>query len=153
LTPEEFEAPIPDEKIIATLRALHIDTVLTRTGGLDTEHDWESMLSVHEQQLISFARILLASPRFAVLDLGNMALNAETIARMLKMLSTANISYLIMGRQGQQDADAWLDCYDAVLEVKPGGGWEWQAARGGVTPGDGGATSTPGRFPPAPDSA
>jgi len=123
------ENEIPDEEIIETLRSLKIETVLTRAGGLDAEQDWDSILSSNEQQLISFARILLASPRFAFLDFSNTSLDQEKAGQLLKMLSDKNITYLTLGQQGQQLGDEWISNYDAVLDLKSDGAWEWQEVR------------------------
>jgi len=41
---------------------------VTRAGGLDVEKDWDNILSLGEQQFLAFARLLLAAPRFVLLD-------------------------------------------------------------------------------------
>ncbi|MBS1212790.1 MAG: transporter ATP-binding protein/permease, partial [Proteobacteria bacterium] len=59
LFPSGRLASVGDEAIIETLGSLGIQSVVVQAGGLDVEHDWDAVLSVNEQQLISFARILL----------------------------------------------------------------------------------------------
>jgi len=127
LIPGWRETPIHDEKIIETLRSLGIEKVLIRAGGLDAEQDWDSILSIAEQQLISFARILLASPRFAFLERPGTDLDPEKTRQMLKMLSDRNITYITVGRPGQRGYDERLDSYDAILELEPEGRWDWKA--------------------------
>lgn len=126
LIPDERDTAIPDETMIETLRSLGLENILARVGSLDTEHDWDSTLSVHEQQLISFARILLASPRFALLENPSTDLDPGKTREILKMLSDRNITYMTLGRQGQRGRDERVESYDAVLELKPGGEWEWK---------------------------
>jgi len=119
---------VDDEKILATLRSLGIESVLTRSGGLDKEQDWDTLLSFNEQYLLSFARILLASPPFTVINLPSADMNPERMRLMLAQLSEAGISYLVMGRPGQQTADEQRQNYDAVLEIDLDGSWAWQSA-------------------------
>ena len=42
-------------------------TAVQRVGGLDVDRDWDDLLSLEEQRLLSLARMLLGRPRFAVL--------------------------------------------------------------------------------------
>jgi len=128
LSPAPPETPADDDAIVAVLASLGIDGVLARVGGLDVERDWETVLSIHEQQSISLARILIAKPRFAVLDLRSADLPPDTTAAMLNTLAQAGIGYLTMGRDGREDVANRIDCYDSFLEIKTGGTWTWQEA-------------------------
>ena len=120
------ETPVPDEKLIDTLGSLGIEKVLIRAGGLDAEQDWDSILSIDEQHLISFARILLASPRFAFLDCPSTDLDPEKTRQMLKMLSDRAITYLTVSRYGKRGFDDRIESYDAVLELETEGKWKWR---------------------------
>lgn len=117
---------ISDETIAETLCSLDGEAILNRAGGLHKEQDWDSTLSVQEQQLVSFARILLASPQFAVIDLPSTDLNREKMRRMLSQLSEAQISYLVIGRPGQQNAEDQALNYDALLDIDLDGGWTFK---------------------------
>jgi putative ATP-binding cassette transporter len=125
LIPDRAETAIPDETIRKTLRSLGIENVLSRAGGLDAEQDWDDLLSLAEQQSISFARILLIAPRFAFLDRPSTHLDPQEIRQLLKMLSDRNITYLVIGRPGKQEGADWSESYDAILELNPGGRWKW----------------------------
>ncbi len=59
---------ISDESILGLLRELKLDPVLARAGGLDTEQDWESLLSLGEQQLLAFGTFCWRNPgsRFSI---------------------------------------------------------------------------------------
>jgi putative ATP-binding cassette transporter len=114
------EREAPDEEIVAVLRALDLEPVLARVGGLDVERDWDDVLSLGEQQLLAVARVRLAAPAFAVLQGLATTLSPELVARSLELLSDASITYLALG-----NADGSPDAYDAVLEparAAPGGG-------------------------------
>jgi putative ATP-binding cassette transporter len=62
------EQVMTDDEITAALREAGLDSVPARAGGLDSEHDWPTMLSVAEQQLPALTRLALAQPAFAMLD-------------------------------------------------------------------------------------
>lgn len=125
LIPAGAEAVIGEEQIAATLGTLGIADIVARAGGLDAEHDWDNLLSLHEQRFVSFARILLAAPRFAVLYYPIKDLDSETAFRMLQMLADNGITCLTMGRLGHREGDDRIESYDAVLELKSNGRWEW----------------------------
>src|SRR5689334_22003202 len=59
---------VPDVRIIAVLKEVGFGPALERVGGLDVEREWSKILSLGEQQLLGFARVLLAQPRVAFLD-------------------------------------------------------------------------------------
>jgi putative ATP-binding cassette transporter len=111
---------ISEAQILTLLRKLNIEQVLGRAGGLDEERDWETLLSLREQQLLSLAHILLAAPRFAFLDRLGTALGSDQIRQILAMLSESSISYIVNEKAGDS-----LDLYDAVLDCASDGGWTW----------------------------
>src|SRR6059036_693383 len=130
LLPTGREGAIGDEQIATLLRGLDLEAVLERMGGLDVERDWDDVLSLGEQQLLSVARVILAAPRFAFLERPRTALGPEEADRILSLLRERSITYLTLG-----DGGDGLDDYDAVLELAGDGGWTWkpvQAGREGV---------------------
>ena len=100
--------------------------MLERTGGLDVERDWDDVLSLGEQQLLSVARVILAAPRFAFLERPRRALGSEEGDRILSLLWERSITYLTLG-----DGSDGLDDYDAVLELAGDGGWTWKSVEAG----------------------
>jgi putative ATP-binding cassette transporter len=120
------ESVIGDEQIATLLHVLGLEPVLERTGGLDVERDWDDVLSLGEQQLLSVARVILAAPRFAFLERPRRALGSEEADRILGLLSERSITYLTLG-----DGSDGLDDYDAVLELAGDGGWTWKAVEAG----------------------
>jgi vitamin B12/bleomycin/antimicrobial peptide transport system ATP-binding/permease protein len=116
---------VSDERILALLRELGLDQLLSMAGGMDVEQDWSTLLSLREQQLLGFADILLNAPRFAFLDRLGGALNPIEIERLLRMLSESSIAYVNNG-----EADEPHDLYDAVLECGENGAWTWTPSRG-----------------------
>jgi putative ATP-binding cassette transporter len=119
------EGDIADEQIVGLLRELHLEPVLARAGGLDREQDWETLLSLREQQLLAFLHLLLAAPRFAFLDRVSTALPPDQVQKILHMLSDHAITYI--NNNGQSDDP--LDLYDAVLDIEEDGSWTWKASK------------------------
>lgn len=114
------EHVVRDEEIQDTLRALGLETMLQRVGGLDLEGDWGNVLSLGEQQLLAVAHVVLSAPTFALLQSPATTLAPEQLDQTLRTLSDASITYITFG-----GADGSLDAYDAMLELHAGGAWGW----------------------------
>jgi putative ATP-binding cassette transporter len=111
--------PVTDERILDVLRRLHLEALVERLGGLDAEHDWRTTLSLGEQQLIAFARLLLAEPDFAFLDHAASALSESRRAEVYRLLAGTRTSYLSVGDR----QPSLLDCHDTLPELRPDGSW------------------------------
>jgi vitamin B12/bleomycin/antimicrobial peptide transport system ATP-binding/permease protein len=82
------------------------------------------LLSLGEQQLVAFARMLLAAPQFAFLDRPTTILGPERVARLLALLEQDAITYVTIGEgYGLQPH------HDAMLVVALDGTWSWTTAR------------------------
>jgi putative ATP-binding cassette transporter len=114
-----------DDRILEVLHELDLDGVMAQAGGLDGEHDWQSRLSLQDQQLVAFARILLVAPSFVFLDRVGSSLGSRLTARVLGMLSERSIGYIVSG-----DAEPG-DRYDAVLDCMEDASWNWTGREGG----------------------
>lgn len=57
-----------DALLLDILRAVKLDTLAARMGGLDVESDWSKVLSLGEQQRLAFARVLYNKPSVVFLD-------------------------------------------------------------------------------------
>jgi putative ATP-binding cassette transporter len=131
------ERVTPDDRLLSTIEEFGLGAVLHRAGGLDAELDWSAELSLDEQQLVSFARLVLAGPRFAVLDRPASAAGPAHVGRALQRLSAGSISYVTLGEAAKVVAE-----YDTVLELEAGGGWSWKPVGLGPHP-----VATPTREP------
>ena len=109
---------ITNDRLLGLLRELDLEHVLAQAGGLDTERDWQALLSLRDQQMLAFIRILLAAPRFAFLDRVGTALGSDQVQKILHMLSECSITYISIG-----EASGPVDLYNAVLECADDGGW------------------------------
>lgn len=115
------EQLITDDQITSALHNAGLDSVLARAGGLNSEHDWSTMLSLGEQQLLAFTRLTLARPSFAMLDRVNSSLNAAQLRQALRILDENSITYIAFA----EDAES-VAFYDAVLEIDADGTWSWR---------------------------
>jgi vitamin B12/bleomycin/antimicrobial peptide transport system ATP-binding/permease protein len=68
LTHPGRQGELADERIVSGLQELNLDHLLNRAGGMDVEQNWETLISLREQQLFAFLRVLLAAPQFVFAD-------------------------------------------------------------------------------------
>lgn len=86
---------IPDDELLRVLEQVNLPEIAEQFGGLDAELDWAKVLSVGELQRMAFARVLLAAPRYAILDEATSAMdigNEEGLYKQLAASSTTLIS-------------------------------------------------------------
>lgn len=117
------EERIPEDRVRETLHLLRLDSLVERVGGLDVERAWGEMLSVIEQQAVIFARLLLAAPPFALIDIPMTPLRQERVSALLKLVSDRGIGYVVIGSPIGTRGD-----FDAILELAEDGGWTWTTA-------------------------
>jgi len=108
-----------DSEIMEVLEKLGLSDVVTHANGLDTNQDWDDLLSIGEQHLLSVSRIFLAKPAFVFLDRPGSALAKNQIASILDMLKEQGTGVVILSKNGESRLR-----YDAVLEIMPNGAWE-----------------------------
>lgn len=121
------EHAVADPRILRRLRELNLEPALVRAGGLDREQNWDTLLSLSEQQRLAFLHLLFVKPRFVVLDRPDTILSHDQVNLMLQVLSDNSISYLTIGEAGES-----LDWYDAVLEIADDGAWKWKMINAGT---------------------
>jgi len=112
------EKQVTDEQILEILHSLKLESVLKRIGGLDNERKWGDLLSLSEQQLLAFARVLIAAPSFAFLDQPSRALSDAQVHALLRRLRERGITYLTLG----EDDD--ITYYDELLDIAEDGSWK-----------------------------
>lgn len=115
------EQAISDARIAEVLRSLGVEGVLARSGGLDVEHDWDDRLSLGEQQLLTLARVVLAAPRFVVLDRPATLLAHDVVERALTVCTGAAITVVTFAHDA-----ALATGNEARLELAEGGRWTWR---------------------------
>jgi putative ATP-binding cassette transporter len=107
-----------DREIMAVLEKLELDAAVKRVGGLDADVHSPSALSQSEQRLLIFARVLLAPPRFVLLDRIGMVLNQHQLSNVYRLLRDTSISALSIGTSHTLES-----FHDRVLVIRGEGRW------------------------------
>ena len=114
-----MESVTKDYEIMKVLMDLELQEVVTRAGGLGVDQDWDDLLSIGEQHLISVSRIFLAKPAFVFLDRPGSSLPKNLISKILDLLTEQNIGVVILSKNGESRLR-----YDGHLEINADGAWE-----------------------------
>ena len=88
-----------DDDLVKVLNKVRLDSLLSRGFSLDSVCDWSSTLSLGEQQRLSFARLLLAKPRLAILDECTSALDLENEGYLYRKIQEASITCISVGHR------------------------------------------------------
>jgi len=115
-----------DGRVRAAIRAVGLDDVVQRAGGLDVQLK-SDFLSPEERQLVELCRLLLAAPRFAVLTHLEAGIGAARAADVLAALAAGGTGYVVLGDEGLGP-----EHFDAVVEIAPDGTWSHTVTRKGA---------------------
>jgi vitamin B12/bleomycin/antimicrobial peptide transport system ATP-binding/permease protein len=110
---------VADDAVWTALRVVDAADAVERVGGLDVERDWSDVLSVEEQRRVGLARLLIISPRFAVLAHLGEALGREAAVRFLDALVKRG-----MGCVAIADGVLHREDFDSVVEINADGTWK-----------------------------
>lgn len=125
----EVEAPIlaafdtPESLIRQVLHEIGLSDLMEGIEDSDAIHDWQSELSLAEQQLIVIARVLLAEPIFVLMERLGSILDPEVLKHVIECLERRNITVI----RFEQTQDA-IDGKAARLELGARGQWTWAPA-------------------------
>ena len=114
---------LSDERLLALLQEVHLESLAERVGGLDASHDWEKQLSIGEQQRLAFARVLAREPRIVILDEATSALDSANEAALYERLRASGTTLISIAHR-----PAVLKHHTHVLELKGDGAWALHAA-------------------------
>ncbi len=114
------EQVITDGQITSALNDVGLGSIQERLGGLDTERDWSTVLSLGQQQLLAITRLIFLRPAFALLDRVTESLKPAQLREILRRFNENSITYIAFA----EDAES-AELYDAVLEIDSDGGWTW----------------------------
>jgi putative ATP-binding cassette transporter len=99
LYPATHQAVSSEATLRHVLEQVHLAELPERVGGWDVELDWADILSLREQQLLAFARLLLTQPQYAILDEATSALDVKNEAPLYRMLQATEITYISAGHR------------------------------------------------------
>jgi putative ATP-binding cassette transporter len=118
LYPNPHQA-VEDATLKQALQAVNLADLDERFGGFDATEDWGDVLSLGEQQRLTFARILLNQPAFAILDEATSALDLENEARLYEHLQHTGTTFVSVGHRESLNA-----FHTAVLELAEDHTWQ-----------------------------
>ncbi|MBE7384720.1 MAG: ABC transporter ATP-binding protein/permease [Leptolyngbya sp. SIO1E4] len=95
---------LEDEALREALKQVNLPDLEERFGGFEAEEAWSDVLSLGEQQRLSFARILLHQPTYAILDEATSALDHANEAQLYQHLATTETTYLSVGHRESLEA-------------------------------------------------
>ncbi len=120
-----LETSLADDRLLEILAVVHMAELAKRVGGLDAVHDWGKLLSVGEQQRLSFGRVLVRQPRIVILDEATSALDSSNEASLYGSLRANGTTVVSVAHR-----PAILRHHTHVLRLLVGGAWELHPASG-----------------------
>lgn len=123
LTYPQTSQTISDEELLHYLEMVNLSSLTKRCGGINGQLDWTKVLSVGEQQRLSFARALLAKPRYLLLDESTSALDAKNESRLYSQLGLLDITPISVSHR-----EALLHHHQDVLVILGDSSWKLQSA-------------------------
>ena len=98
------EADIDDQRLRDILEKVNLPHLEESFGSFDAEEEWGDVLSLGEQQRLSFARVLLHQPTYAILDEATSALDQGNEAHLYGHLKASATTYLSVGHRKSLEA-------------------------------------------------
>ena len=120
LYPNRGDINVPDETLIEALKSVHLDNILERLDdGFNTELDWSNILSLGEQQRLSFARVILYKPDLVFLDEATSALDEENEKNLYGVIKNMSCSFVSVGHRS-----TLIKYHDLKLTIEGHGKWK-----------------------------
>ena len=119
----DLDRPATEAHLLDLLVRVNLPDLAQRFGGLDTEMDWEKVLSIGEQQRLACARVLLIQPRFAILDEATSALDTANEGNLYRQLARTSTTLISVGHRS-----TILQYHKQVLELTGDGQWRVHSA-------------------------
>jgi putative ATP-binding cassette transporter len=110
---------LDDNDLQRALKEVNLADLPARSGGLDLELDWASMLSPGEQQRLAFARILVNHPRYVFLDEATAALDIANQERLYHILRSMKLTFISVSH-----SPLLVGYHDRILELTGGAHWK-----------------------------
>jgi putative ATP-binding cassette transporter len=90
---------VEDQHLKQALEHVNLADLDERFGGFDAKQDWADVLSLGEQQRLTFARLLLHKPDYAILDEATSALDLDNEERLYQHLQALGTTFLSVGHR------------------------------------------------------
>ncbi len=112
-----------DAALQAALEKVNLADLADRFGGFDAVEEWGAVLSLGEQQRLTFARILLNQPKFAILDEATSALDLANEAKLYNHLRHTGTTFVSVGHR-----ESLHDYHQTTLELGEDHTWTIKTA-------------------------
>ncbi|HZC47182.1 MAG TPA: ABC transporter ATP-binding protein/permease [Candidatus Acidoferrum sp.] len=109
---------VSDDDLKGALNEVNLADLPGRSGGLDVEVDWASMLSPGEQQRLAFARLVINHPRYVFLDEATAALDRTNQERLYRLLCAMKITFVSVSHSPEI-----VEYHDQILELTGDAHW------------------------------
>lgn len=117
---------VTDDVVREVFENVNLEEVLHRVDGdLSKEVDWSNILSLGEQQRVSFARLFLKKPAIAFLDEATSALDEPNERMLYERLRELGISFVSVGHRS-----TLKEFHDHLITLRADGTWESGPASG-----------------------
>ncbi len=110
---------VDDERLKHVLEQVNLAGLEERFGGFEAEQDWADVLSLGEQQRLTFARLLLNKPNYAILDEATSALDIGNEERLYQHLQATGTTFLSVGHRSTLS-----NYHQSVLELSQDKTWQ-----------------------------
>ncbi|NEO93162.1 MAG: ABC transporter ATP-binding protein/permease, partial [Moorea sp. SIO3G5] len=107
------------EELESVLHRVNLSELLAKVGSLEVQLDWNSVLSLGEQQRLAFARLLLNQPRYAFLDEATSALDQQNERHLYQELQKTETTFISVGHR-----ESLLNYHQQVLELSSDSSWQ-----------------------------
>ncbi len=110
---------VEEQHLKQVLEQVNLADLDERFGGFDAEQDWADVLSLGEQQRLTFARLLLNKPNYAILDEATSALDLGNEERLYQHLRAKGTTFLSVGHRS-----TLTNYHQSVLELSQDKTWQ-----------------------------
>ncbi|MBE9229349.1 ABC transporter ATP-binding protein/permease [Phormidium sp. LEGE 05292] len=110
---------VKDEHLKQVLEQVNLAGLDEQFGGFDAEQDWADVLSLGEQQRLTFARLLLNQPKYAILDEATSALDIGNEERLYQHLREKETTFLSVGHRS-----TLVSYHQSLLELSQEKTWQ-----------------------------
>jgi putative ATP-binding cassette transporter len=113
------DVQVEDQRLQQVLEQVNLADLAERFGGFEAQQDWADVLSLGEQQRLTFARLLLNQPSYAILDEATSALDTQNEEQLYQQLQASAITFLSVGHRS-----TLANHHQAVLELSQDKTWQ-----------------------------
>ncbi len=118
---------VEEQQLKQVLEQVNLAGLDERFGGFDAEQDWADVLSLGEQQRLTFARLLLNKPQYAILDEATSALDLGNEERLYHHLQAKGTTFLSVGHRS-----TLANYHQSLLELSQDKTWQIKESLAGV---------------------